>query len=223
MTPDWERWHDRYDDPESLLSRRLRIVQAHLFRALDEVPAGPIRLISMCAGQAHDVLGVLPRHPRGNDVSARLVELDDRNVEHVKAGIQKAQLDHVEVIRSDAGITDSYEGAVPAQIILACGIFGNVTDASITRTIETLPELCDSGAFVIWTRHRLPPDSTPMIRTHFADHGFGEWAFDAGPDIYPIAVGFHRFEGERRPFEPGRRMFTFDDDVINTHLRNDQN
>jgi hypothetical protein len=179
MTPDWERWHDRYDDPDSLLSRRFRIVQGRLVHALDDAPAGPIKLISMCAGQAHDVLGVLPRHSRRNDVSVRLVELEQRNVEHVKAGIREVHLDHVEVVCPDAGITDSYEGAVPAQVVLACGIFGNVSDESITRTVSTLPELCDTGAFVIWTRHRLPPDKTPMIRSCFSENGFSELAFDA--------------------------------------------
>ena len=39
----------------STLSARLRLVQAHLAEALDHAPAGPVRLVSLCAGQGRDV------------------------------------------------------------------------------------------------------------------------------------------------------------------------
>jgi len=76
---DWVAWHAAYDDPSSPLSARLRVVRAHLSAALDAAPPGPVRLLSLCAGQGRDVLGVLPAHPRGPDVSALLVEYDPRN------------------------------------------------------------------------------------------------------------------------------------------------
>jgi hypothetical protein len=80
---DWYDWHAPYGDPSSGLSLRLSWVQERIWAALDEAPPGPIRLISMCAGQGHDVLGALPGHPRRGDVTARLVELDPRNTEAV--------------------------------------------------------------------------------------------------------------------------------------------
>jgi hypothetical protein len=64
---DWVEWHRDYDDPGSLLPRRLELVQGHLRAELDGAPAGEFRLISLCAGQ-------------GRDVSAQLVELDERHV-----------------------------------------------------------------------------------------------------------------------------------------------
>jgi hypothetical protein len=51
-------------------------VCSHLSAALDAVLAGPIRLLSLCAGQGRDVLGVLPGHARRGDVAAVLVESD---------------------------------------------------------------------------------------------------------------------------------------------------
>ena len=69
---DWYDWHAPYSDPSSGLSLRLSWVQERIRAALDEAPPGPIRLISMCAGQGHDVLGALPDHPRRGDVTARL-------------------------------------------------------------------------------------------------------------------------------------------------------
>jgi hypothetical protein len=38
---DWVAWHESYDDPSSVLSARLRLVQAQLADALDH--AGPGR------------------------------------------------------------------------------------------------------------------------------------------------------------------------------------
>ena len=63
---DWQQWHAAYDDPDSRLSERLRVVQSHVRAALDERAAqpGPIRITSMCAGQGRDVIGALAEHPR---------------------------------------------------------------------------------------------------------------------------------------------------------------
>jgi hypothetical protein len=60
---DWVGWHWAYDDPGSLLSRRLELVQGHLRAELDHAPAGGVRLISLCAVQGRDVIGVLAGHP----------------------------------------------------------------------------------------------------------------------------------------------------------------
>src|SRR6202167_1391723 len=164
VQPDWVEWHRDYDDPGSLLSRRGELVQGHLRAELERAPAGDVRLISLCAGQGRDVIGVLTGHPRRDDVRARLVELDGRNVALARQAAQGAGLHGVEVLQADAGITDACAGAVPAQIVVACGIFGNLTDSDIQATVAALPSLCAPGALVFWTRHRRPPDLTPAIR-----------------------------------------------------------
>jgi hypothetical protein len=76
---DWLDWHAAYDDPSSSLNVRLRRVRQHLSEAIVRAPAGPVRLVSLCAGQGRDVIGVLPGHPRRDDVHAILVESDRRN------------------------------------------------------------------------------------------------------------------------------------------------
>ena len=48
---DWQLWHSPYDDPTSALSARLSVVQEQLSLALDRAPAGPLRLLSLCAGE----------------------------------------------------------------------------------------------------------------------------------------------------------------------------
>src|SRR5947208_1455065 len=51
MTTDWLEWHAPYDDPASPLGRRLAVVQQRAREAIDRAPPGPVRVISMCAGQ----------------------------------------------------------------------------------------------------------------------------------------------------------------------------
>ncbi len=167
-----------------------------------------MRAISVCAGQGHDLIGVLAGHPRRGDVSARLVELDEYNVLIARRAAREASLDGVEVLAGDASITDAYAGAVPADLILMCGVFGNITADDIANTIRHLPQLCALAATVIWTRHRQPPDLTPYIRQTFARHGFEEVSFD-GDGSLPFGVGANRLIGSPQPFQAGVRLFEF--------------
>jgi Putative methyltransferase len=205
---DWVEWHRGYDDPGSLLSRRGELVQGHLRAEFERAPAGDILLISLCAGQGRDVIGALTGHPRRDDVRARLVELDERNVALARQAARAAGLRGVEVLQGDAGITDACAGAVPAQVVVACGIFGNITDSDIQATVAALPSLCAPGALVLWTRHRRPPDLTPAIRSWLGEAGFREEAFHTSRDGF-MSVGAHRLTGEPAALMPGRRLFTF--------------
>ena len=55
---DWTSWHAQYEDPASPLSQRLAAVQQQIALALDRAAPGPLRLLSLCAGQGRDVLPV---------------------------------------------------------------------------------------------------------------------------------------------------------------------
>jgi hypothetical protein len=204
---DWEAWHRAYDG-DTPLRRRLALVQGRIRACLDAAPPGPIRAISACAGQGRDLLGVLAAHPRRGDVAARLVELDPRNAAEARAAAAAAGLGGVEVAVGDASTTSAYAGAVPADLLLLCGIFGNVTEADIGRTVALAPSLCAPGATVVWTRHRRAPDRTPWIRERFAEAGFRELGFDA-PEGDWFSVGAQRLEGPPARFEPGLRLFSF--------------
>ena len=205
--PDWVAWHDGYDDPESSLHHRLRLVQRRIRDALDGAPPGPIRILSMCAGQGRDLLGVLDTHPRRDDVHARLVELDPDNAERARQSA--ARFPNVGVTTGDAADTSAYAAVVPVNLALVCGVFGNISDDDIRRTIAELPHLCAPGATVIWTRHRQPPDLTPQIRSWLIDAGFTEVACEGGLDKW-IGVGTHQFGGTPSPYRPDLRLFEFE-------------
>lgn len=205
---DWLSWHDGYDEPDSPLQQRLRIVQRDIETWLDERAGRPSQVVSVCAGQGRDLIEVLAGRPDGRAVRARLVELDPRNATIAEHSARNAGLGAVEIVRADAGVVDSYLGALPADLVLLCGVFGNISDRDVRATIEALPGLCTSGGTVIWTRSRRAPDLTPQIRGWFAAAGFEEVAFDAPPDVL-ISVGMHRFRGVARAAESGVRLFRF--------------
>ncbi len=207
MSTNWAEWHDAYARPGSGLRDRLAAVRAQIERHLDATAPDPVRVVSACAGDGRDLLGVLSGRTDANRVTALLVEYDAglaATAREVADGLAAT----IEVRQADAARSDVYAHAVPADLVLLCGIFGNISDADVRATVEAAPELCAPGAEVIWTRHRNDPDLTPAIRGWFADSGFEELAFVA-PEGEHWSVGVHRLVAEPRPLEPGRRWFTF--------------
>ena len=206
MSADWNVWHRQYDVPGPL-SRRLAIVREQVERVV-ETGTGPLRVLSVCSGDSRDVLGPLGRVAARRPVTGRLVELDPTLAAAAREGIARAGLDGVEVVEWDGGLSTSFAGAVPANLVLLCGIFGNVTDEDIRRTILALPGVCAAGAVVVWTRHRRAPDLTPTIQAWFAEAGFEHVAYVPVPDSTGT-VGVERFGGTPVTFRPGVRLFEF--------------
>jgi len=209
MSKDWLAWHRPYDVAGSPLQLRLAAVQAHIRSALGACPPGPIRVVSMCAGQGRDVLEVLVDHPRRADVTAHLVELDERNVDLARTAVDGAGLTGVEVVQADASSTSAYEGLVPADLLLVCGVFGNIDDADIRTTVAALSSLCAPGATVIWTRYPRDPGLLPGIAGWFGDAGFELVALQTGTDGGQFGVGVHRLTALPQPYRAGVRLFTF--------------
>ena len=204
---DWQSWHEKYDQPGSRLAQRLKVVQALIRSVLDGSPAGPLRVVSLCAGQARDLLEVLAGHERRSDVRARLVELDAANAAQAAQTARAAGLSGVEVVTGDAALADHYRDLAPADLVLICGVFGNVTDEDIARTIDACAGLCRTGGSVVWTRNRRAPDKVPLVCARFEANGFERrWLSDPGEEF---GVGEHRFTGAPRPLAAGTRMFDF--------------
>ena len=206
---DWAAWHEAYDDPSSFLNVRLRKVRERLSEAIGAAPAGPVRLVSLCAGQGRDVIGVLPGHPRRDDVDAVLVESDPRNAKAARRAAAQAGLGQVEVREADAAAVAGFADVLPADVLLLCGIFGNVSDEDIKFTVEAASAMCRPGGTAIWTRHRRPPDLTPQIRAWFAASGFEELAFDElDTEDRLMSVGANRLRRATTSL-PDRALFTF--------------
>jgi hypothetical protein len=209
--PDWVRWYQGYGTSPDRQAR-LCFVQSHISRCLASCPPGPIDVISICAGDARDLVGVLSVHERASDVSARLVESNEEVVARGSAAIESANLGGILTYAvTDATLFSAYASVRPAPLVIAAGVLGNLRPTQVRRLIEGLPCLCRPGGFVIWTRHRLYNDGAatlPRIRNLFREAGFEGLAEDLTSDEGYV-IGTHRFGGSSTPAPKGQRWFEF--------------
>jgi len=217
-TRDYQDWHRRYDDPNSGLSWRLQSVRRHVEDGLDRRP-GDVRLLSVCSGDGRDVLGVLAGRADADRVSAVLLELHPDLAQQARDSAAAAQLSRVEVRAVDASGVAAYEGAVPADVVLMVGIFGNIADVDVGRLISFAPQLCRPGATLVWSRGRrfsreLPGvtagDINDEVRARFAAAGFDELAYETHEGGGRPALGVLRYGGPPVELQPGpSALFTF--------------
>lgn len=205
---DWRRWHEEYRDPDSRLSRRLEVVKTRLTEVLDALPQRRLRLLSLCAGEAGDVIPVLGEHPTGRDVDAAVVELDQVLAGRARQAARSAGVE-LDVRCADAGDPGSFADLVPVDVLLLCGIFGNVEPEGVRAMVSRVPSMVVAGGFVIWTRggHDGEDDPRADVRRWFADAGMPERSFDGPPETY--GVGVNRVEQPSTTPPGSDRLFTF--------------
>lgn len=208
---DWIKWHQGYDHPDSLLSQRLVVVSQMIREALDIAPPGEIRVLSLCAGDGRDLVLATFDHPRVADISGLLVELNPQLAQQAATNVIKVNA-NLRVKNADAGDTGEFRNALPIDLLLLCGIFGNITNEDIQRTITAVPAICRSGATVIWTRHRREPDITPKIRGWFDAAGCNPTKF-VSPGIDSFAIGCERRMTTTDETQLPERLFAFRDDL----------
>ncbi len=148
----WSGWPEKaYQQPG--YQQRLTAVQEHLVEYLDEAPPGPIRILSMCAGDGRDVIGAVRSHRRRKDVAACLVELNSQSVELGRGYLANAGLDRtLKFINGDATVYATYQNMGPADIVLVCGVWGHVPPNEKSMLVRAITTLCKPGGTVIWTR-----------------------------------------------------------------------
>lgn len=212
---DWSSWHAAYDDPASSLAGRLEVVKRRLVDALDALDAidanGGARssILSLCAGEGRDVVAVLSRR-RPAVGRVVLVERDPVLARRAVEAARAAQLTSVEVRCADAGRLASFADLLPVDVLVLCGVFGNLAHEDVESVAGMIPLLVAPGGFVLWTRGGSEPDRRPEIRRWFAEAGMHEVAFDGAPAFY--GVGLHRRPAEAVDVgELPDVLFTFDE------------
>ena len=207
---DYLKWHEAYDDPASDLSWRLRQVQAHIRSTLDQ-NQGHVRILSLCAGDGRDVLQVLAERDDSLRIQTILIELHPVLAQRAQEFAAKAGLANVSVRTIDAGNTTAYVGSVPADLVIMMGIFGNISDADVRRTIHTAPQLCRPGAVMLWSRSTEGVGGNRSIRDWLAEAGFSELdyrEFDHA-EGERAALGSARYDGPPQPLIAGQQLFAF--------------
>jgi hypothetical protein len=211
----WIDWHRNYEDPSSSISRRLEVVSRELAHAVGRSPKGLIKVLSICAGDARDIATACGDHARASDVAATVVELDTELASAAVHRLAAAGL-RAQVLCADAGLTATYLPEAPYDVVLICGVFGNINSEDVRTTVSALACLVRTGGTVIWTRHRRPPDLTPSIRQWFRDEGFTELGFFPIPESSG-SVGVAVLRRRHALAKPTSRIFTFVGDGADAH------
>jgi len=210
MPKDWFAWHDNYRT-RPRMRQRLQIVREYISTCLHKYPPGKITVVSVCAGDGRDLIGTLFDHPRSSDVCARLIELDPRLVEAGRTAAKSAGLgEQLEFVCADATQSSVYAGVAPADLVLVCGVFGNVPEAELQGLTWSLRFLCRKDGFIIWTRDLIEDGDRRLavIRELLHESGFEEVSFKmtlAGN----MGVGTHRYLGEPLPLPDDQQLFVF--------------
>jgi hypothetical protein len=195
---DWREWHEAYDDPSSSLARRLEIVRRRLGAVLDAAAGERRQLLSLCAGDGRDVIPVLATRAASAPVSALLIESDEELSWRATEAASSSGLEAVEVRCADAGDAASFNDVLPVDVLLLCGIFGNLEHGRVKDVIDIVPHLLATGGYVIWTRGASDPDRRPEVRRWFRTAGLAEVAFDGAPETF--GVGMNQL-APGRPYE----------------------
>jgi hypothetical protein len=208
VVTDWRAWHADYDDPSTSLSRRLEVVRTRVRDTLASRPAGgQWRILSLCSGDGRDLLPEMAGSDKGA-LRAVLVEQDNVLAGDAAATASRLGLERVSVVVGDAGETATFIQHVPADLVLLCGIFGNISEHDIAVTVNATPSMLRDGGTVIWTRGSSDPDLRPRVRRWFIDAGLGEISFDSEPDGFGVGVARAPARRRRPPRLPDR-LFTF--------------
>jgi hypothetical protein len=205
----WTNWPERAYK-QRRYQQRLAAVQEHLAKRLDTTPAGPVRIISICAGDGRDLLGVLETHSRRSDVCAWLVE---QSLQSVNAGCAHASaLDLAYAVRflhADATLYATYQVIGLADIVLLCGVWGHVPVHERTSVIRALTCLCKPGGTVIWSRAVAKGiERLEQIQSLFVAPSWERIELSFTPDN-SWAVAAHRYRGPVVNLPTDGRIFHF--------------
>lgn len=205
---DWVKWHKHYDTDDSPLNQRLVLVQDAIRQCLPKNPR-IYTIIDICAGDGRDLMEVLDTYKYKDSIQGCLIELDPRLASEAYERTQTTKMpNNLKVIRGDASQTYAYKDTLPADLILVCGVFGNINDNDVVKTIQNLPKFCKQSTQVIWTCNRRAPDRTKVIRNVFRDNGFDETNFASTNDS-TYSVGVHTFNTSTPDMGENVTMFSF--------------
>jgi len=168
---------------------------------------GEHRVLSLCAGDGRDVIPVVAGLPAPRRPDLVLVELDDQLASAARDKARDAGI-HATVIAADAGNTSLWRQHLPVDVLMLCGIFGNISDDDIRATIEAAPAMVVKGGTIIWTRGaRRERDLRQQVRQWFGDAGFSEIDFESEPGGF--GVGVNRWPDATAPSAIPDQLFTF--------------
>jgi len=205
---DWKLWHGLYNDGNSSQAQRLALVQQAIFDSLPDTSLSKYQIVDICAGDGRDLLNVLAEHTHRDSVHSYLVELDHNLATEAIKTSDEHGLNNVTVVIDDASLPRVYRDVVPADLILLCGVFGNISKEDVEHIIRTLPQFSKKETTVIWTQNLRKPELVTTTRELFHAFNFDEISFKTTDDS-SYGVGVHSYAGKTKELNIDNKLFTF--------------
>jgi len=169
-----------------------------------------VRILSVCSGDGRDLFQVLDGRADTGRITATLLELHPALADRARSTASAAAPEAgVSVREVDAGHSDAYIGAVPADLVLLVGMMGNISDQDVQALITATPQFCSPGAHVVWSRGRDRSDINDDVRPWFAAAGFTELDYAELETGSRPALGLMSYIGDQVDLVRGQRLFTF--------------
>nr|WP_253219607.1 class I SAM-dependent methyltransferase family protein [Pseudomonas chlororaphis] len=195
------------------MQARLVEVSQQVADAINALESPRVQILSLCAGDGRDLLKVLLSGHTSKAVDATLIELDQVLVEQGRKAFAEHGLGDIVRFRcADATLFSSYRDLPKAELVMVCGVFGNVRGDHVERLIFSLKGFCRPDARVVWTRSLNEFDdgeaAADWIRRCFALAGFRESAFKRTSEG-TFGVGSFIYEGEQECLPSTGQIFEF--------------
>ena len=146
----WNDWHSIYDDKESAPYKRSIITQELVNNYLN-IHKKNIIILSICSGQARDILPAIAGREDKDRITTYLLDIDKDCLEYAQEYARIHDIPNVHTINKDASLKESYDDIPKADLIVICGLFGHLSLEDITTTVSFLAYISDNDAHVIWS------------------------------------------------------------------------
>ena len=172
----WNDWHIIYDDKESAPYKRSIITQELVNNYLN-IHKKNIIILSICSGQARDILPAIAGREDKDRITTYLLDIDKDCLEYAQEYARIHDIPNVHTINKDASLKESYDDIPKVDLIVICGLFGHLVPEDIATTALFLQTLIEDNATVIWSRNKFFNDHSDNIRNIFNQLSYKEIDF----------------------------------------------
>ena len=178
----WNDWHIIYNDKESAPYKRSIITQELVNNYLN-IHKKNIIILSICSGQARDILPAIAGREDKDRITTYLLDIDKDCLEYAQEYARIHDIPNVHTINKDASLKESYDDIPKVDLIVICGLFGHLVPEDIATTALFLQTLIEDNATVIWSRNKFFNDHSDNIRNIFWEAKLKKYQYDSFIDV----------------------------------------
>ena len=166
----WTEWHnDFYNNSESDIYKRNEIVKDFITEYLKENDRD-LNIISVCSGQARDILPTLVGNKNKNNVY--LIDTEQECLDYARKYAEDNNIQNVHYLNENATILTTYENIPKADLLIFCGALTTVHNDVIGHIANSFKYILKDGGEVIWSRHTYDNNYSIEFNQIYLNNGY---------------------------------------------------